>query len=270
MGKTHYVTGALFTAAMAPMTSQVLGLDLSPAELVIGVGIGTIAGVLPDIDHPESLVTKGLLPGRKLFGGIGRYIGWFLAIPPRIVGVGARATMNHRGGTHSVTFMMGWTLLAAPMYALVIAFAIFLLSLVLGVLGGILPGVPTIDMASVVRWLVTNTPHIMPLVMVCVFWGYLAHLVSDSMTKVPVPWPWPFSKKRYFVLPKFLRFTTDSFTENRLVRPLAWLLFIIAFTWNIGVPLFYQGVDTAKANGGKSIIEHSSPHHKKQRSPRND
>lgn len=246
MGRTHYVAGALATAALAPPTSTLLGLDLSPTELAIGVGIGVIAGVLPDIDHPDSLVTKGLLPGRKMFGKIGKVLGWYLSIPPRIVGVGARATMNHRGGTHSALFMLGWTLLAAPMYAAMTAGLAFLVSFVLGALAGVLPG-PDLNFnpGDVASWLWEKTPGIMPLVMLSVFWGYFAHLLTDSMTKVPVPWPWPFSKRRLFVLPKGFRITTDSFVENRFIRPMMLVLAVAAFAFNIGVPL----VQDVKAAG---------------------
>lgn len=245
MGKSHAVAGALFTAAIAPPASKALGLDLSPEELAIGVGIGAVAGLLPDIDHPDSMLTEGVIPGAKYLGPLGPAIGLFLSIPPRIVGIGARATMNHRGGTHSLTFLALWTVLAAPLYAACIALGAFLVSVVLGALTGVFPGVPTLDVGAVISWLVSNLPAVMPLVMLSVFCGYLSHLVTDSMTNVPVPWPWPFSKKRYSLLPKGMRITTDSFAENRLVRPLMVVLLAAAFTLQIGVPMVTSVADKA-------------------------
>ena len=44
---THYALGALVTGAVAPPLSRAVGLDLTPAELAVGVAIGTLAGVLP-------------------------------------------------------------------------------------------------------------------------------------------------------------------------------------------------------------------------------
>lgn len=61
---THYALGALVTGAVAPPLSRAVGLDLTPAELGVGIAIGTLAGVLPDIDTPRSVVTHGLLPLR--------------------------------------------------------------------------------------------------------------------------------------------------------------------------------------------------------------
>jgi hypothetical protein len=57
------------------------------------------------------------------------------------------------------------------------------------------------------------------------------------MTKVPVPWPWPFSKRRFFLLPKRMRITTDSALENHLIRPVIIILAVAVFIVNIGIPL---------------------------------
>jgi membrane-bound metal-dependent hydrolase YbcI (DUF457 family) len=199
-----------------------------------------VAGVLPDIDHPDSLITHGILPGRKRLGPIGKLVGWLFSLPPRIIGVGARARMNHRGGTHSVLFMLAWTLLAAPLYALLAGAIVFVLAFVLQALTAIIPGLPAIHSGTFLNWLWHNTSHIMPLVMVSVFWGYLSHLTADSMTKVPVPWPWPFSKRRFFLLPKGMRITTDSTIENHFIRPLVVVAAAAAFVVFIGIPLVTQ------------------------------
>jgi membrane-bound metal-dependent hydrolase YbcI (DUF457 family) len=258
MGKTHYAFGALFTAAAAPPTADLLGINLSPGKLAIGVAIGMVAGVLPDIDHPSSMITKGLLPGSKQFGFIGRGIGQVLSLPPRIVGLGARATMNHRGGTHSALFMLAWTLLAAPLYALLAGLAACIIAFILAAADPIIfhplfhhnigfsPG-------AVVHWLIHETPSVMPLVMISVFWGYFAHLFSDSMTKVPVPWPWPFSKRRLWILPKNLRVTTDSPVENHFIRPVVVVLAVLLCIINIGIPVI------------RGVIDHNS--HRAQPSP---
>jgi membrane-bound metal-dependent hydrolase YbcI (DUF457 family) len=256
MGTTHYAAGALFTAALAPPTANLLGVELSPGDLAIGVCIGTVAGVLPDIDHPDSLITKGLLPGIRGLGALGHALGWVLSLPPRVVGVGARATMNHRGGTHSITFMLGWTLLAAPIYSLMIAMLAFMLSMLMPILSTILfepllGQAISFNPSHVFDWLLANTPSVMPLVMISVFYGYLSHLVTDSMTKVPVPWPWPFSKKRYHILPPGFRVTTDSVVERGLIRPIIILLAVVAFVANIGVPLAENALDTVQQEENK-------------------
>lgn len=114
---THYALGALTTAAVAPPVGRLLGMDLSPVELAGGVAIGTLAGVLPDIDHPRSLITRGLLPLRGRGEGIAMALGQLLSIPPRLIGLLARSVFEHRGATHSLVFLVVWAVIAAPLYA---------------------------------------------------------------------------------------------------------------------------------------------------------
>lgn len=236
MGKTHAAAGALFAVALSPPTASLLGHEMSPEEILLAAGIGTVAGLLPDIDHPKSMIVAGVVPGAKYLGPAGPVLGWFLSIPPRIIGAGARTKLKHRGGTHSALFMVLWTVLAAPMYSALIAILALLLSMILGILAALLPVVPEWDTAGFIGWLVQATWRAMPLIMLAVFWGYLSHLVTDSMTNVPVPWPWPFSKRRFHILPKNLRITTDSFTERALVRPLVIILLLLSVLWNVALP----------------------------------
>lgn len=261
LGPTHAAAGGAFAGLMVPPVGKALGMDLGPEEIGIGIGIGTIAGVLPDIDHPNSFITKGIIPGWKRLGPVGRGLGFLLSIPPRIVGVGARATMNHRGGTHSALFMVGWALLAAPLYSLVALIGVMLASIVLGALGGILPAVPEIDVGAAAEWLLKVTPQVMPLVALSVFFGYLAHLVTDSMTNVPVPWPWPFSKARISLLPKPFRITTGSITEKVLIRPIFIALMLAALAWNVVIPMG----ETAVTATQEKISGEESPKPKKDK-----
>lgn len=244
MGKTHVAAGALLTAAAAPPTLAAFGIDLSPEEVLISTGIGAIAGILPDIDHPQSGITKGDIPGARLFGAVGVAVTWALSLPPRIIGVGARATMNHRGGTHSAVFMVGWSVLAAPVYAGFALLIALIASLILNPLAGLIPDAPQIQIGALASWMVDELPRVMPLVGVSVFWGYLAHLLTDSMTKVPVPWPWPFSRKRFSILPKPMRITTDSFVENAIIRPIIILALVLVLALRVAVPLASSAADS--------------------------
>ncbi len=258
MGKTHAVGGALAVAAVAPVASHFLGLGITPAELAPGVVIGSIAGVLPDIDHPASLISNGYLVGQdflgrhSMLGHVMRLLGWYLSVPPRIVGHFARSVLNHRGGTHSALFMVGWTLLCVPIYAVFTLVLAFIAAQVLVPVHALVSFVPTFDISTFAHWLWGAIPSILPLVMCSVALGYTAHLIQDSCTKVPVPWPWPFIKDgqgkredgqrkrigaRWFLLPKGLRMTTDSPFENHVVRPLLFLALIFFCVINIALPL---------------------------------
>ncbi len=259
MGKTHSAAGMLFVAAGAPPIGSLLGFDFTPEQIAIGVGIGAVAGVLPDIDHPQSMITSGAIPGFNKLGPIAKGIGYILSIPPRIIGIPARATMNHRGGTHSFIFLLGWTFLAAPFYLLCAAAAAFILSLIYAPIAAIFPILPDFNLGAFVDWLIHILPEIMPLVSISVFLGYLSHLITDSMTNVPVPWPWPFSKKRISILPKGVRITTDSFAENFLIRPLILVLLVVALIFNVIIPIVEQVTGTESGAVTKAIKEDDSP-----------
>jgi membrane-bound metal-dependent hydrolase YbcI (DUF457 family) len=260
MGKTHSAAGALACAALLPPTSSILGIDLSPEALAAGILIGVIAGVLPDIDHPDSLVTHGIIPGSRKLGVVGKILGWLLSIPPRIVGLGARAKLNHRGGTHSILFALAWALLAAPLYGLMIAVLAIIISpiwdVTIGSIGGALGSDWKFTAGQVIDWLVANLPTAYPLISLSVFIGYMSHLCCDAMTKVPVPFLWPMRHKgkngkqgdyiRYFILPKALRIKTDSPFENKVIRPAIY----IALLFLIGIEVIFPMADQAISSDG--------------------
>lgn len=206
LGKTHVAFGALFWAGGAPIVGSAVGMDVTPAVMIGGLGITAIASVLPDIDHPNALITKGYIPGARSLGPIARLLSLVFSIPPRLVGMIARSAMGHRGGTHSILFMLLWTFGALPLYALCAGAGAWILS-------GALSWTPLgFDPGAVWAWEREHLPAFMPLVMLAVFLGYLSHLVSDSLNQAPVPWLWPM-KKRIFFLPKPLRIQVSSPTE---------------------------------------------------------
>jgi membrane-bound metal-dependent hydrolase YbcI (DUF457 family) len=230
MGRTHMAFGMLFTATGLPVASHLLGLDFSTTEVVVGVAIGSVAGVLPDIDHPDSLLTHGIIPGTRYFGPIGKALGWFLSLPPRLMGLGVRQVVNHRGGTHSLLFGLGWALLAAPIYVLLFAAAAFVLGAILGPLVALIgiSGTSVSGALGTASHIARNgiLGHLV-LISFSVFLGYFAHLFSDSLTKVPVPWPWPFkigpNEGRWFLAPAGFRVKTGSTFETHVIKPLVYL-----------------------------------------------
>jgi membrane-bound metal-dependent hydrolase YbcI (DUF457 family) len=235
---THYALGALTTAAVAPTAGRLLGLDLSPTELAAGVAIGTIAGVLPDIDHPQSLITRGLLPLRGRGQGLALLIGQLLSIPPRLIGVFARSVFEHRGATHSLFFLVLWAAAAAPLYAALAAGLVLLAGYGL-VLGGKVAGSEdplSLDPGPVVAWIIEQTPAVMPLVILCVSLGYLSHLLADAMTKAPIKLLWP-HPRRVWLLPEPLRIDTGASFERALIQPLAVLGAIALIVIQIGLPV---------------------------------
>src|SRR5258708_27446802 len=79
LGRDHALSGAVVFAAFAP------SLHVTEAHLAAGVVLAAGAGVLPDIDHPDSTISRS-------FGFLTE---WFAWLADRISG-------GHRHGTHSL------------------------------------------------------------------------------------------------------------------------------------------------------------------------
>lgn len=258
LGKTHVAFGALFWAGGAPIVGEMAGIDVTPAVMIGGLGITAIASVLPDIDHPNALITKGYIPGARALGPIARLLSLILSIPPRLVGMIARSAMGHRGGTHSIVFMLLWTFGALPLYALCAGAGAWILS-------GALSWTPLgFDPGAVWEWEREHLPAYMPLVMLAVFLGYLSHLFSDSLNQAPVPWFWPI-KKRIFFLPKPLRIQVSSPTEW-LVRMIVILAAIVIAFGTIVAPTVKALIGDDAARDTQSLVvvhdrgvEHDAP-----------
>ena len=183
------------TGAVAPPLSTALGLDLTPAALAVGVAIGTLAGVLPDIDTPRSVVTHGLLPLRGRGASVAVGLGQLLSIPPRVVGVLARSVFEHRGATHSLAFAMLWAVLAAPLYAALGCALIVASGYLVDLVAKLAADPVRLDPSLVVSWTVGRASGAMPLVILRVLCGYLSHLLADAMTVAPIRLWWP-SRRR--------------------------------------------------------------------------
>jgi membrane-bound metal-dependent hydrolase YbcI (DUF457 family) len=79
LGRDHALTGAVVFAALAPV------LHVPLAELPAGVVLGAGAGVLPDIDHPDSTIAES-------FGFLTEAFAKFMNF----------ISGGHRHGTHSL------------------------------------------------------------------------------------------------------------------------------------------------------------------------
>lgn len=227
------VAGALAWTAAAPIAGPVLGVEMGVTELLIGLPLATFAALLPDIDHPDALLTRGWIPGTKYLGFLGKPIGFLVSIPPRVIGMAARSVMGHRGGTHSLLFAALWTFGFLPLYGLFIAGLAW-------VLGTALASTPlAFDPTWLFEWEKAHLGVIYAFVALAVGLGYLSHLATDSLNTVPVPWLWPFTKRRFFFLPPGLRIRVESLAEW-LFRVLITLALIAALWLAVGAPLLHH------------------------------
>lgn len=215
------IVGALAWTATAPVAGPLVGLDMGPVEIAAGLPLATFAALLPDVDHPDSLASRGWLPMRGKFGIVGKILAFLISVPPRVIGFLARSVMGHRGGTHSLLFCVLWSFGFLPLYGLMAAGIAYLL-------GTLLASTPlAFDPTWLWEWEKANAGAVFTFVVLAVAIGYLSHLVVDSFNTVPVPWLWPFTKRRFFFLPKGLRIRVESPAEW-LFRMLVTLAFFAA------------------------------------------
>lgn len=101
MGGHHALSGTaawMAVAGSAQITGKATGLDLldlDATQVPGGAVVTTGAALLPDIDHPSATIARSA-------GGISKTVS-------SVVGSAA----GHRGATHTLLVMLGFTLLAA-------------------------------------------------------------------------------------------------------------------------------------------------------------
>ena len=175
-GKTHMAFGAFSFALLAGPVNQTLGIGPETPALMapIGLAVGSVAGLLPDIDEPNALLGRGgWMP--KAMGPLLRALAMVISLPFRLIGMVLKGTLGHRGGTHSLAMSFIFTL----------AFAIPI----------------TMFLGQGADWLIWT-----------IWMGFISHLIADMLNPSGVPLLWPlFSKhKTYHLLPKPLRIPTES------------------------------------------------------------
>jgi membrane-bound metal-dependent hydrolase YbcI (DUF457 family) len=239
LGRDHALSGAFAFAALAPL------LHVTPTHLAVGVALTTGAGVLPDIDHPDSTISRS-------FGFLTEAFAWLV---DRISG-------GHRHGTHSLIgiavftagalaagkFQLSWAHLAGhSAFSWRILPALLFMSLIYSAalralhfgghhadLLGIGAAVITIYTGADLS-LLTNRN--IPLLALATGLGCAAHIVGDELTHGGCPLFWPVSKHEFHVLPRPLQITTAKLAETWIVFPLLIGALLVAVWHDTGHPL---------------------------------
>jgi membrane-bound metal-dependent hydrolase YbcI (DUF457 family) len=219
LGRDHALSAAAAFAAAAPFLHDVTGVRLAAAA-VLAAGAGT----LPDIDHPDSTVSR-------TFGFLTRAFAWCVA----------KISGGHRHGTHSLAGVVVFAAAALAAAGLeeagpagAAAWRAVPAGLVLALLysaglralraGGHHADVAGIGLAAVTVWQrwdsVLVTAWNIPVLACCVAVGAVAHLAGDMCTHGGCPLLWPFSRREFHLLPASLRVTTGRFAEHWIISPL--------------------------------------------------
>jgi membrane-bound metal-dependent hydrolase YbcI (DUF457 family) len=240
LGRDHALSGALVFAALGP------SLHVTGPHLVTAVAIAAGAGVLPDIDHPDSTISR-------CFGFLTEAFAWIVD----------RLSGGHRHGTHSLVgiavFTAGavaagwyqlsgrsightafsWHMVPAALYLALLCSAA-LRALHIGGHHGDLLGIGAAIITCYTRADLTLVPvwhwHI-PLLALAIGLGCAAHIAGDELTHGGCPVFWPFSKHEFHLLPRPLQITTAKIGENWIVFPLLIGSLVLAIWHATGHPL---------------------------------
>jgi len=244
LGRDHALTGAVVFAALAPALHVPL-VDL-PAGVVLGAG----AGVLPDIDHPDSTIADSfgfLTEGfsrltNKISGGhrhgTHSFIG--VAIFTVLAWVFGVLQTHHSAGMRFGHGSLAGSLTVAMIPAVLILTLLYSSALralkigghhgdLIGFAGAVATCYLGTDIVPVTVW-----HWKIPFIAVAVALGCLAHIAGDELTHGGCPVLWPVSQYEFHLLPKPMRITTAKMTENKVIFPLLVILLIVAVVYAYG------------------------------------
>ena len=243
LGRDHALSGAVVFAALAP------SLHVTAAHLAAGVVLAAGAGVLPDIDHPDSTISRS-------FGFLTEWFAWMV---DRISG-------GHRHGTHSLlgiavftagAYGAGLFQLSEPKAAatghLVFSWHIVPAALVLALLyssalralqiGGHFGDLLGIAAALVTCFTGADLTQLAwgPGTSRCsrsvTALGCAAHIAGDELTHGGCPLFWPVSMHEFHLLPRPLQITTAKLCETWVIFPLLVVGLAVAVWHATGHPL---------------------------------
>jgi len=242
LGRDHALSGALVVAALAP------GLHVTGAYLATGIALGAGAGLLPDIDHPDSSVALsfGFLTNsfswlvEKISGG--HRHGTHALIGIAIFTAGAYAAGRYQlSGPHPPYAAPGtpgwhpalfWHLVPAGIF-LTLLYAAALRALKIGSHHGDLIAMAgaaaTIYYGTDLEVLSVGSWHV-PLLALATGLGCAAHIVGDELTHGGCPLLYPISQHEFHVLPRPLQITTAKLAETYVVFPIV-AIGLLAAIW---------------------------------------
>lgn len=240
LGRDHALSGAVVFAAVAPLLH--VPMAVYPAGVVLAAG----AGVLPDIDHPDStiaesfgFVTEGFAKLTDVISGGHRH-GTHSLIGLAAFTAGAWASgalqTHSRGGIvlgHGLHGSLSWYMLPA-LLLLTLLYASALRALKVGGHHGDLIGFVG---AAVTCYLGTDVTPVsvwhwkVPFLALAVALGCAAHIAGDELTHGGCPLMWPVSRYEFHLLPKPMRITTAKMVENRVIFPALTIVLILALVY---------------------------------------
>jgi membrane-bound metal-dependent hydrolase YbcI (DUF457 family) len=247
LGRDHALSGAVAFAVVAPLLH--VPIAVMPAGVVLGAG----AGVLPDIDHPDStiassfgFVTEGFAKITDVLSGGHRHgTHSLLGIAAFTAGAWASGMwqLHAKGGVLIGHREVTYAMIPAVLY-LTLLYSSALRALKVGGHHGDLIGFVG---AAVTCYLGTDVTPItvwhwqVPFLALAIALGCAAHIAGDELTHGGCPLLWPVSQHEFHLLPKPMQITTAKMVENRIIFPALTVVLILALAlaiWHAyGVPI---------------------------------
>jgi membrane-bound metal-dependent hydrolase YbcI (DUF457 family) len=247
MGQSHAVSGVAGWVALCAAGSLV-GVETAASTVIVGAGVAAGFGLLPDIDHPGSTISRSLGPITR---GIARAVSYVADKVQDWTCLCCKDpdTVAHRALTHTFLGAVatgGLIALACARLGKPAALVVVFLAVALavrgivpskwrGTLGAALAGAAAAGLVfrlgPTTGWWWLGVPA---------GFGVLAHIVGDGLTKSAVPLLWPAKIRgcRWFPCgsPRWLRFRTGGRVERWLVGPLM-LVALAGSVWVlVGMP----------------------------------
>lgn len=208
MAPGHMTHGALAGLVVAPLVPHPLGLV--PTTVLV-VAIGTVGGLVPDLDHPKSRLSHALGPVTWLLNKILVRLSKAVFYATR-TNRDYKDTNGHRCLTHT------------PVFAAVLAVGAFI-------------------------GLEATSAHALAVpVSVALGAGCIAHLCGDSLTNSGVPWLWPLKDRstgrrwQHYGIPKAMRFETGGGTHKHALTWAAKGEHIVTVLSMAALPAFAVGI----------------------------
>lgn len=201
MGVTHGVSGITLWVSTTTI------MELPPDQVLLGGVLTMGASILPDIDHPNSTVSRSL-------GKLSQGFAWLVS---KIAG-------GHRNGTHSAIGVLILAFLALSTtligFGWIWVWLMLLATLVLvGKEKGLLVGIVAAILTLV--WYQIADPGLLPVV--CLTAGTIIHILGDMVTYGGCP----------VFYPKRKRYSLGWFKTNSPVEQFVLYLFLVALVVSI-------------------------------------
>jgi membrane-bound metal-dependent hydrolase YbcI (DUF457 family) len=234
-GPTHAMSGLLAWGAVTSLAVHHPIGHLTPQAWAVGAVLCTGAALLPDLDHPESTISRTFGPVSLGFSaGVNTVSG--LVYRATRTRRDSRRTGGHRGLTHTLFFAMLAAVITTSIvqtsqkWALPVLMFVFCGLAVRGVMHDWCPkkdallitGVSAAMTWACVTW-TAQTSASAAACGVAVGIGCVAHYLGDAITEqgCPILWPIPLNGKTWYPVapPKVMRMQTGGTVEMTVVGP---------------------------------------------------